>query len=368
MSSLVSAGEDRSVWSREKVIAALRRWAALYDASPRASDFNPSAARWSAQEYRIERYRLGDPGTGEPWPALNTIKRLFDGSFNVALAAAGLEVNRPGPPRRSSVDLDRASSGLPPESRVAVEAAAERVRVLEGKLAAAEARLARPVPVPVPGARVVVRERVRPDRAAVDRARRAEASAARARSVASEARSQLSEAKGALAALEARLREAAAENAVLVRRLAVRERELARAREARDEARRKLRSAESRSVEPVVRTERVVEYRERRSVSERELEAARAEARRAEARARAAGEAEARADAAYRELASAVSGVDRRLSAAELRSLRGRGPAGPAVLGSALRDLAAARKAGNGGMDAALLGVARAAVSWREKL
>lgn len=363
MSSLRTPGEDRKVWTRDRILASLRRWAVVHGGSPRASDFNPSAARWAAQEWRIARYRAGDPDGG-PWPSLNVIKGEFGGSFNAALREAGLEVNRPGPPRRESVDLGRAGSSLSPEDRVALDAARARIAVLERRLASAE----RPRPERV---RTVTKTRTVSDPKLRERARRAEASAERARIAASEARSALSTALDAARAAEGTSRESERAMRAATRRADAADRRVASLREELRVARRDLRRVENalesaRVREPVV--ERVEVFRERPSPGEREIEAARMEARKARGRARRAEEAAARAEAAYRELASAVTGEDRRLSVDELRSLRESGPSGPAVMSAALRDLAAARRSGNGGMDAALLRVASAAVTWRERL
>ena len=83
-------------WTRDDIIDAIKEWAALYGEPPRAADWNPSAARWSAAAWRIDRYRKGRPD-GTPWPSLNRAKAPFGGSLNAALAAAGFEPNKPGP-------------------------------------------------------------------------------------------------------------------------------------------------------------------------------------------------------------------------------------------------------------------------------
>jgi len=83
-------------WTRETIIEAIREWAELYGEPPRAADWNPGSARWSAATWRIERYRRGRPD-GTPWPSLNRAKAPFGGSLNAALQAAGFEPNRPGP-------------------------------------------------------------------------------------------------------------------------------------------------------------------------------------------------------------------------------------------------------------------------------
>ncbi|HEX4109485.1 MAG TPA: hypothetical protein VHX88_15215 [Solirubrobacteraceae bacterium] len=83
-----------ALWTREDVIEKIHRWAELYGEPPRAADWNPSGAKWAGQSYRIDRYRLGDPVAGEPWPSLNAAKRPFGGLLNAAVRAAGLEPAR----------------------------------------------------------------------------------------------------------------------------------------------------------------------------------------------------------------------------------------------------------------------------------
>ncbi|HEX2087638.1 MAG TPA: hypothetical protein VHF89_18280, partial [Solirubrobacteraceae bacterium] len=68
-SAIVAGGGRKGVLNREVVIEKILRWNALYGEPPCTADWNPSLARWRAQEWRIERYRRGDPATGEPWPS-----------------------------------------------------------------------------------------------------------------------------------------------------------------------------------------------------------------------------------------------------------------------------------------------------------
>ncbi|CAA9522379.1 MAG: hypothetical protein AVDCRST_MAG13-3457, partial [uncultured Solirubrobacteraceae bacterium] len=97
-------GATTTSLTRDKVIERLRRWAALYGEAPGTADWNPSVARWRAQEWRVPRYRLGDPETGEPWPSTTAAKRRFGGSWDAAIRAAGLEPARSGPRRRAPGD------------------------------------------------------------------------------------------------------------------------------------------------------------------------------------------------------------------------------------------------------------------------
>jgi hypothetical protein len=80
-------------WTRETIIEKILEWDARYGEPPCSADWNPSLARWRAQEWRAERYREG------VWPSTNAAKRPFGGSFDAAVRAAGLEPHRPGPRR-----------------------------------------------------------------------------------------------------------------------------------------------------------------------------------------------------------------------------------------------------------------------------
>jgi len=83
-------------WTRELIIEKILEWEARYGEPPCSADWNPSLARWRAQEWRAERYREG------VWPSTNAAKRPFGGSFDAAVRAAGLEPHRPGPKRRAA--------------------------------------------------------------------------------------------------------------------------------------------------------------------------------------------------------------------------------------------------------------------------
>src|ERR671933_2205518 len=92
-SASTAGGRRVTRWSRETIIEKIREWDARYGEPPCSADWNPSLARWRAQEWRAERYRDGD------WPSTNAAKRPFDGSFDAAVRAAGLEPHRSGPRR-----------------------------------------------------------------------------------------------------------------------------------------------------------------------------------------------------------------------------------------------------------------------------
>ncbi|HWM10265.1 MAG TPA: hypothetical protein VNO82_13020 [Solirubrobacteraceae bacterium] len=123
-------------WTRELIIEKILEWEARYGEPPSSADWNPSLARWRAQEWRAERYREG------VWPSTNAAKRPFDGSFDAAVRAAGLEPRRPGPRRRAAGEARPDVAQREPE-RVTVAGdqlavALERARVAEGRAAALE--------------------------------------------------------------------------------------------------------------------------------------------------------------------------------------------------------------------------------------
>ena len=95
-SAQVADGRRVTRWTRDTIIEKIREWNDRYGEPPCSADWNPSLARWRAQEWRAERYRDG------VWPSTNAAKRPFDGSFDAAVRAAGLEPHRPGPRRRAA--------------------------------------------------------------------------------------------------------------------------------------------------------------------------------------------------------------------------------------------------------------------------
>ncbi|HEY6763080.1 MAG TPA: hypothetical protein VI318_26495 [Baekduia sp.] len=365
---------------------------ATYGEPPRAADWNPSSAKWSGQQWRVERYRAGR-ADGSAWPALNSAKRPFGGSLNAALQAAGHEPARPGPTRRTSVDPAQADRAMiSPEGRAMIEAALAQAREAEKRVAVLEARLAR--------ARSkndnkkehgknkhkvktrVVRERVVDDAAVARAERRAAAAevkaataATRAKEAIDDAKVDAAEARVAAKRLSSRLERAEATIAALreerqalkadvrggVERLRMVERSL-------DSARAEARAA--RSEADAAHALRAVAAAEPVSADAAAVRAAQAEAAAARGAAR---KAETRASTAERELletVAALNGEARRLTPDELASLRADGPSGPAVLAAALKSLARAR-ARDGSptvLQSALLDVASAAITWRERI
>src|SRR5918996_2051880 len=119
-------------WSRESIIAKILEWEARYGEPPCSADWNPSLARWRAQEWRAERYREG------VWPSTNAAKRPFGGSFDAAVRAAGLEPHRPGPRRRNGGPPQPVPAQL---DGAALRAALDRARGAEERAAALAQRL-----------------------------------------------------------------------------------------------------------------------------------------------------------------------------------------------------------------------------------
>jgi len=329
-------------WSRETIIAKILEWEARYGEPPCSADWNPSLARWRAQDWRAERYRDGI------WPSTNAAKRPFGGSFSDAVRAAGLEPHRPGPRRRGPRVARPAVAQrepLPPRSPAdeLAQAADARVPALERRLAAAERRAER--------AEQAVGEARRRARRASER----EGRARRARD-----RVQMTE-RAVRGAVAGRVEQVVADADARIR--AALDQAEAAGRDACD-ARRAQRDAEHRAADALARA----------SAAERLGAAARAELASAGTGAawKAAHEAEARAAQAERrarELAALVCGEPRRLTADELAALRHGGPSGPAVVAAALRSLGRARAGGGGpDLEAALTALASAAVRWRDHL
>ncbi|HEX8105579.1 MAG TPA: hypothetical protein VF533_23385, partial [Solirubrobacteraceae bacterium] len=133
-SANLAGGRRTTRWTRDTIIAKILEWNDRYGEPPCSADWNPSLARWRAQEWREERYRDGT------WPSTNAVKRPFGGSFDAAVRAAGLEPARPGPRRRAArsarPDVQQREPLAP---RAVDDALVEATR----RVAAAEARAAR---------------------------------------------------------------------------------------------------------------------------------------------------------------------------------------------------------------------------------
>jgi hypothetical protein len=391
-SAQIAGGRRLRRWSRDTIIEKIRDWNDRYGEPPCSADWNPSLARWRAQEWRIGRYRDGF------WPSTNAAKRPFGGSFDAAVRAAGLEPHRPGPRRRAAGEARPGfAQRVPQPPRGSGDELAEaeaRAAALERKLRAAERRIERAEQAARDARRRARRASEREGRARRDRDR-VQVAERRVRELTSERVEEL------VADSESRVR-AAVDHADAA---------------ARDvtEARRARQRADARAAEAEARAE----------AAERLAAAARAElagdgsgaagngggassngngassngtgvssngngaSRKgsgssaqsgASPRSRngdgagwkAARDAEERAAAAERrarELALLVCGEARRLTQAELDELRAGGPSGPAVLAAALKRLARARSGGNGpALEAALTELASAAIRWRDRL
>src|SRR4051794_35264300 len=339
-SAQTAGGRRIGRWTRDTIIEKIREWEARYGEAPCSADWNPSLARWRAQEWRIERYQEG------VWPSTNAVKRPFGGSFDAAVRAAGFVPARPGPRRAAGAARPAVDQREPLAPR---EAGDELARLAEARVAALERRLA----------------------AAERRAERAEAQVADARRRARRANEQAGRAR------RARDRSQAAERALRtttteeIERIAIDAEARVRATTdqaeaaTRDagEARRAARSAGARAAEAEARAETAerLEAVARAELASEGAGAAQAAVKAAERRA-------ATAERTARELATLVCGEPRRLTPDEFDALRVGGPSGPAVLARALKELGRARAVGNGELVAALTEVASAAIRWRDRL
>src|SRR3954454_810405 len=126
-------------WTRESIIEKILEWNELYGEAPWSADWNPSLARWRAQDWRADRYREG------AWPSTNAAKRPFEGSFDAAVRAAGLEPHRSGPRRRppgaARPDVEQRVPMAPRSVDEALLEASERLRAAERRAAELERRL-----------------------------------------------------------------------------------------------------------------------------------------------------------------------------------------------------------------------------------
>lgn len=83
-------GAANAIWTRDAIVAAIRRFNARYGRPPSAIDFNPPNARSRGRADRAERFeRDGD------YPYSLTVQRVF-GSWSAGLRAAGFRPKRVG--------------------------------------------------------------------------------------------------------------------------------------------------------------------------------------------------------------------------------------------------------------------------------
>jgi hypothetical protein len=346
-SAQTAGGAQVKRWTRELIIAKIVEWNDRYGEPPCSADWNPSLARWRAQEWRAERYREGQ------WPSTNAAKRHFDGSFVTAIRAAGLEPHRAGPRRRlpgaARPDVEQRAPRAPRAIEDELHAALERAQRAEARIAALEQRLEH------------ARDRAERAEDAVGearrRARRATQQAARAGR--SRERVQVAE-RGSRAQAATRLEAVSADADARVR--AADDQAEAATRDALDARRSacaaELRAAEARAAATAAERLAAIAAHDAPGATRAALAAVRAaDGRTAEAEQR------------VRELALLLCGEPRLLSPRELAVLRDGGPSGPAVLAGALKRLARARSGADpGGLDGALADVASAAVRWRDRL
>ena len=390
-----AGGRRVTRWTRETIIEKITEWNELYGEPPCSADWNPSLARWRAQEWRAERYRDGI------WPSTNAAKRPFDGSFDAAVRAAGLEPHRSGPRRRPAGTArpaveQRAPETVPRRVNDALVEADERERALERRVAELERT------VQVAERRATRAEDLLDDartraRRAGDRERRARLARDRVRESASVetdsvvadagARTRAAYDQAAAAVAESRdARRAAAEAEVRAADAEARATAAERLLEAATSvtagtttyARVNGRNEANGNGHVAVTTNQKhvgggvsaaeVEARIAAAVAQAQAESGGAIAA-AMAAARAAEDRAAVAERRARELATLVCGEPRQLTRAEIADLRDAGPTGPAVMANALRTLHAARAANDRrGLTDALGGVASAAVGWRDRL
>ena len=130
--SIAGRGRRTTRWTREEIITKIHQWYDRHGEAPGSADWNPSLARWRAQEWRIERYRAG------VWPSTNAVKRAFGGSFDAAVRAAGYVPHRSGPRPAGSARPDvEPRAPLPPRDLHAqLHAERERAEAAEARAAA----------------------------------------------------------------------------------------------------------------------------------------------------------------------------------------------------------------------------------------
>src|ERR1700755_448271 len=135
-SAHTAGGRRVTRWTRETIIQKIREWNELHGEPPCSADWNPSLARWRAQEWRADRYREG------VWPSTNAAKRPFEGSFDAAVRAAAREQHRSGPRRHQAgaarPDVEQRAPMAPRSVDEALLEADERARTLERRIAALE--------------------------------------------------------------------------------------------------------------------------------------------------------------------------------------------------------------------------------------
>lgn len=415
-------GRKAGALTPDAAAQALRDYYTAFNELPVTAAFNPATARSRSRADLVERYAAGNPITGRPWPSLNAIKGVHNGSFDAAMIAAGLPLSRTGPKRRAlieaetrladgDVDASTAASLVVRQVEMRERAEAEAATIAR-QLTSANRRLA-VAEAALQASRERARARagvtpaqVRSLKAKLERAvggrKRAEARATAMADQLKAAEREVRALRADRAQLERELealrgrvvevrevevvREVPVAGEAVVREVAVPDqgaadlrRDLRAAERARDaavakatkskdaeqSALKRARQAEARADAAVASAE--ADREALSSVKASVLE--RAAVKAAERERDAALERAAEAEAAMVAQGRAVLGEARALTATELDELRARGPAGPAVMAAALRDLAKARGSGSAqGLQVALGAVASAAVMWRDRV
>lgn len=87
----VFVGEANRIWTRESILAAVRKWAVMYGSPPAMPDWDAWFARNMLHDE--DRARRSHE-VGSHWPSVTTVVRAF-GTWNAAIAAAGFEPRAP---------------------------------------------------------------------------------------------------------------------------------------------------------------------------------------------------------------------------------------------------------------------------------
>lgn len=76
--------ESLQLWTRARIVLAIREWAAIYGEPPAIPDWGPSSARSRGDEARAARFEAAHG----KWPWFTIVVRRF-GTWNAAIEAAG---------------------------------------------------------------------------------------------------------------------------------------------------------------------------------------------------------------------------------------------------------------------------------------
>lgn len=89
----VKMGRANKVWTRERIVAAIREWAEVHGEPPRSCDWNPTAARLLGR--RVHPAYIDEP---ERWPHKLTVMKTFGqpGGWARAIREAGFTQRKQG--------------------------------------------------------------------------------------------------------------------------------------------------------------------------------------------------------------------------------------------------------------------------------